>query len=165
MGLLTPSNNEILLARKMFDEKTRLIGISCFYYEVKNYNLNYKNSLEKLEFFDKEELNIIFEDMPKIKTLKNLGWWDDNEDSVHPIAYMPWFVDGKIIKPCIGSRIEFKDPISGYSRFYEIAEVNANTYFMINYIVNLVPYRETIVDTNKQEEDQKGGNFYGFLNK
>ena len=105
---------------------------------------------DNINFFDPIKINFLFEDMPNPKTLRNLHWWDDNDDSTPPIAYLPWHVNKDQsdsmyeLKPTVGSKIEMPDPLGGDSRFYEIVEVNANTIYLIYSIVKLTPLRESL---------------------
>lgn len=167
MGLLTPSNREIDLLQRMFEEKVRLIGLKGFYYEVKDHNIDTLSAYGKMEFFEPVEINFIFEEMPNPKTLRNLNWWDDSEDTIPPIAYLPWHISqdkNYLLKPSIGSKLEIKDPLSGYSRFYEIQEVNANTYYLIYSIVKLTPLREEIgLKSEKSNNIGKRGTGYEFI--
>lgn len=149
MGLLTPSNKERLLLQRQFEEKCRLIGVDGFYYEVKDPNLSVTSKWDNSYFFDPVEICFLFEDMPNPRTLRNLHWWDDSDDTTPPIAYLPWHVnkDGDNtyeLKPAVGSKLELIDPLGGDSRFYEIVEVNANTIYLIYSIVKLTPLRESL---------------------
>ena len=150
MGLLTPSKNERLLLQRQFEEKCRMIGVEGFYYEVKDLNLSVTSKWDNIHFFDPVKINFLFEDMPNPRTLRNLHWWDDNDDTTPPIAYLPWHVnntqEGSMyeLKPIVGSKIEMPDPLGGDSRFYEIVEVNANTIYLIYSIVKLTPLRESL---------------------
>lgn len=144
MGLLTPSEQEVLLFQRMFEEKVRLIGTEGFYYEVKDHKVDELARHDRMQHFDPIKINFIFEDMPNPKTLRNLNWWDDTDETVSPIAYLPWHVDearSYELKPTIGSLIEIKDPLSKGSRFFEIQEVNINSLFLVNTIVKLSPAR------------------------
>lgn len=150
MGLLTPSAKEILLLQRQFEEKCRMIGVEGYYYEIKDLNLSITSKWDNIHFFDPVKINFLFEDMPNPKTLRNLGWWDDNDDTTPPIAYLPWHVNNTKegstyeLKPAVGSKIELPDPIGDGSRFYEIVEVNANTIYLIYSIVKLTPLRKSL---------------------
>ena len=150
MGLLTPSNKERLLLQRQFEEKCRMIGVEGYYYEVKDLNLSLTAKWDNINYFDPIKINFLFEDMPNPRTLRNLNWWDDSEDSTPPIAYLPWHVNkdkeysNYELKPVVGSKIELPDPLGGESRFYEITEVNANTIYLIYSIVKLAPLRHSV---------------------
>lgn len=150
MGLLTPSNKERLLLQRQFEEKCRMIGVEGFYYEVKDLNLSLTGKWDNINFYAPIKINFLFEDMPNPRTLRNLNWWDDNDDTTPPIAYLPWHVNKDKehstyeLKPVVGSKIEMPDPLGGSSRFYEIVEVNANTIYLVYSIVKLTPLRESV---------------------
>ncbi len=150
MGLLTPSNKERLLLQRQFEEKCRMIGVEGFYYEVKDLNLSLTSKWDNIHYFDPIKINFLFEDMPNPKTLRNLNWWDDNEDTTPPIAYLPWHINNRKegsnyeLKPAVGSKLELPDPLGGESRFYEIVEVNANTIYLVYSIVKLTPLRQSV---------------------
>ena len=150
MGLLTPSNKERLLLQRQFEEKCRMIGVEGYYYEVKDLNLSVTSKWDNIHYFDPIKINFLFEDMPNPKTLRNLHWWDDNDETTPPIAYLPWHVNtdenysNYELKPTVGSKIELPDPLGGESRFYEIVEVNANTIYLIYSIVKLTPLRASL---------------------
>ena len=164
MGLLTPSKNERLLLQKQFAEKCRMIGVDGFYYEVKDLNLSVTSKWDNIHYFDPIPISFLFEDMPNPKTLRNLHWWDDNDDTTPPIAYLPWHINGTAenrsdstyeLKPTIGSKLELPDPLGGESRFYEIVEVNANTIYMIYSIVKLTPLRQSLkIETERFDTQQ-----------
>ena len=135
MGLLNPNNAEIRLMQRMFEEKVRLIGITGYYYEVEAHNIDALARHDKMEHFEPIKIDFIFEEMPNPKTLRSLKWWDDTDNTVPPIAYLPWHIGedkSYELKPTIGAFLEIKDPISGGSRFFEIQEINANSLFLIN---------------------------------
>ena len=120
-----------------------------------------------MEYFDSVKINFLFEEMPNPKTLRNLNWWDDSDDTTPPIAYLPWHISedkNYILKPTIGSKIEIVDPLSGYTRAYEIQEVNANTLYMVYTIVKLTPLREELnFKSSPSEEIGKRGTEYEFI--
>ena len=156
MGLLTPNKNERLLLQRMFEEKCRMIGVEGFYYEVKDFNLPKTGELDQVRYFDPIAISFLFEDMPNPKTLRNLHWWDDNDETTPPIAYLPWHVNQEKsyeLKPTVGSKIELPDPLGNDSRFYEIQEVNANTLYLVYSIVK--PLRETVEVVKKVVEPIK----------
>ena len=157
MGVLTPSKNERLLLQRMFEEKCRMIGVEGFYHEVRDLNLDNTSNFDEIKYFDPVPISFLFEDMPNPRTLRNLHWWDDSDDSVPPIAYLPWHVNqGNVyeLKPTVGSLIELPDPLGGDSRFYEVTEVNANTLYLVYSIVKLAPSRKDVRDHSRQFENK-----------
>lgn len=146
MGKLTPSNEEIVLLQRMFEEKVEMIGVEGLYYEVKDHNLSKLASLDEVIHYETPvKIDFLFEEMPNPKTLRNLHWWDDNDETTPPIAYLPWHIDKErtyLLKPSIGSKLEIKDPLSDFVRAFEIQEVNANSLYLVYSIVKLTPLRE-----------------------
>lgn len=169
MGQLTPSKNEIDLLQRMFEEKVRLIGEKGYYYEVKDHKVDKLSHYDEMQYFDPIEINFIFEEMPNPKTLKNLNWWDDSDETTPPIAYLPWHRDEDkqyLLKPSVGSKIEIRDPLSGFSRFYEIQEINANSYYLIYSIVKLTPCREEKrLESKPAQELGEKGTKYEFISE
>ena len=167
MGLLTPNNNEIDLLQRMFEEKVKMIGVEGLYYEVKDHKVDNLSSYARMEFFEPIKISFLFEEMPNPKTLRNLNWWDDSDDTTPPIAYLPWHTNQDktyVLKPTIGSKLEIKDPLSGYTRAFEIQEVNANTLYLVYSIVKLTPLREELpLTSRKSPEKGKKGTDYEFI--
>lgn len=168
MGMLTPDNRERELLQRFFEEKVRLIGEHGFFWEVKDHNLDKLMRWDKASYFEPIPIDFLFEEMPSPKTLKGLNWWDDDDSTTPPIAQLPWHVDenrGILLKPTIGSLLEIRDPYSGHSRFFEIQEVNANTYYMIYSVCKLSPARlDFNVKGEREEPVRKEGGSYEFLN-
>lgn len=142
MGLLTPSNNEILLHRQMFEEKLFLVGVPALLHLVENLNSDYNFKFDNVTYKSPIEINIIFEDFPTIATLKRYNWFREDEGTVAPIAFLPWFKDDVPLDPQVGAKITILDPLGKIDRNFIITEVNANNYYMIHYAVKLAPYRD-----------------------
>lgn len=169
MGKLTFTKEEIELMREMFAEKAELLGIPCRVYEVKDYPVsNYRISLSEVSRFHSVECNLLFEDDPKPSLLKGLGWVTDEDDESYEqrVAYLPWNVGGHTFIPSVGSIIEVPDLFSGDSRFFEVTALNASTYYMVNYIVKLAPYREPVKAEGVPEDPkERDDNSYVYINK
>lgn len=169
MGKLTPTSQEINLLQRMFEEKLEAIGVDAKYYEVKDHKLDSLAKYDEMTYYDPENISLLFEEMPNPKTLRNLSWWDDSDETTPPIAYLPWHRDKDhqiLLKPCVGSKIEITDPISKFSRFFEIQEVNANTLYLVYYIVKLSPMREELKMHGTENTTAKpSGGAYEFINK
>lgn len=167
MGILTPNDKERELLQRFFEEKVALIGEQGFFWEVKDHNFSKTGKWDKASYFEPIPINFLFEEMPSPKTLKGLNWWDDSESTTPPIAQLPWHVDQDrsiLLKPSIGSLLEIRDPYSGTPRFFEIQEINANTYYMIYSICKLSPARlELSVKGTPDTPVRKEGGSYEFI--
>lgn len=171
MGLLTPTSDEADLMRRMFEERVKTVGIEAYYYEVKDLNLDELSRYDRMEHFHPIKIDILFEEMPNPKTLRSLNWWDDSEDTVPPIAHIPWHVgpdSSYELKPVVGAFLEIMDPISKGSRFFEIQEINANSLYLINSIVKLSPARfpkdHRIDNLEDKKAKPEGNTEYEYLN-
>lgn len=165
MGTLTPSNKEILLFRRMFEEKTKLLGIAGKFFQVKAYNQDYRRDFDKVTFEDPIYFQFIFESHPQIRTLKNLNWYNEDEDILPCLAHLPWFVDEKEIKPSLGALIGFDDPLSGVERKFQVVDINANSFYTVEYVVKLVPYREQVQLGLPEDPTAEDDTNYDYLNK
>ena len=167
MGSLTPRDNEIKLQRKFFEERVNLVGIPGKLYRIKNYDrTSHRATFEKADFELPIDIHFIFNDMPTIKTLKSLNWFSEDDENLPIIAELPWFVGNDLLEPQIGSKLEIEDPISKYKRVFEISEVKADSYYLINYIVKLTPFYEKNIDVGVPTDPNiQGDSSYAFLNK
>ena len=170
MGVLTPSKNEIILHRKMFHEKAKLLGVDGFHYPVKTYDTqSMYHDFDQLTYEEKRPLRFIFEDMPKPQTLKQLGWFIEDNSELPCVAYTPWWdLEGnKELAPKIGDIISIQDPIIGdetpTERKFQVTSVNSNLYYMINYILKLVPFRE-VSNAAREENPESNDGDYKYLN-
>lgn len=166
MGLLTPSNNEILLHRQMFEEKLYLIGIPAKVFNVLDLNQDFNFKLDNVSYAEPIDVNIIFEDFPTIATLKRYNWFRDDEGTVAPIALLPWFKNDVALDPQIGTKVRIIDPLGKIDRDFIVTEVNANNYYMIHYAVKLAPYRDhSMVEEDKVENKENSDGNFSFIRR
>lgn len=164
MGTLTPRNREIELHRRMFNEKVKLVGISGLFYPVQDYNQSIKKDYDRIIYGEPREISFIFDGMPSIRTLRAFNWYVEDEEILPCLAFIPWYYEDEPLQVTEGSILELIDPISKEGRKFLISQVNANAYYMINYVVKLVPIRDQYEITGKpidsEEEDDSG---YDYL--
>ena len=174
MGILTPNISEIKLHRSFFEEKTRLLGIPGKIYIPKNYeSLGYRFDQDKLQLNPPINLHFIFDSMPSIKTLKNLGWYSEDIQDLPCIAYLPWIYldkeNGKQVEKDLDvklySILSMQDPLSSREKKFIIQNVNGNLYYCINWIVKCVPFREEVLTMGNPIGDVQNDGDYKYINK
>lgn len=134
MGLLTKEDSTIF--RTYFKEMAKLIGISVMY----QFPIDMKFSLYAEEdpkgFSPEEPMDIIFEENPKMTTLRKYGWVSETSDDKPYIAQLPY--DAKNL--CKGCRILIPSPFPGNKgRLFVVTEITGNLQFPDSWVCKLAP--------------------------
>lgn len=137
MGLLTQQDSTLF--RKFFKEMAKLRGISVKYIYPVDEDVTIYAEI-KPKFSSIFNLDIIFETLPKVKTLKNYGWFSENDENKPYIAYLPYDTPhiqtkSRIQIPTIGNEKEGK--------WFEITDIQQALEFPDTYICKLAPIYET----------------------
>lgn len=134
MGRLT--SNDAIMFQKYFKEMAKLTGITVLY----QYPIDMKFSIYAEEnpqgFSEEIEMDIIFEENPKVTTLRKYGWASKLEDDKPYIAILPF--DAKNL--CKGCRITIvaPQPIANKNVFV-ITDIKANLEFPDSWVCKLAP--------------------------
>ena len=133
MGLLV--NNDAARFRSYFKEMAKLLGILAEYqYPIDMEFSNYGDE-NPLGFSEPEPMDIIFEENPKISTLKKLGWWVEGEDRQPYTAELPYDAPN-LAKGC---RILIPSGLKDQYRTFVVTDIKANLQFADSWICKLAP--------------------------
>lgn len=156
MGLLTKKDATIF--RKYFKEMAKLRGIPVIY----QYPIDMEFSLYAEEdpkgFSEPIPMDIIFEENPKMATLRKYGWVSEVPEDKPYIAQLPY--DAKNL--CKGCRVTIPSPFpTTPGRVFVITEITGNLEFPDNWVCKLAP-----VFHNKPQKpvDYENTN-YNFIKK
>lgn len=153
VGLLT--TDDVKMFQTWFTEMTKLRGISVKYvYPIDELEQVTIHSEIKSQFSEPFDLDIIFEEVPQVKTLKRIGWVAENPEDKPYVAMLP--IDtpylqtkARILIPPIGQAIP--------GRWFEITSIHALLEYPACYTCMLVPVFETKPD--KLDHSQTNYNY------
>lgn len=150
-----PTDKEVSYQRKQFYESLRLQGIPATIYSIKPCvdSHDFYGDIDERSRPYEEGFNtlITYDVLPTIKTLRSLGWYNENED-LPIIAHIPMVYEdtenGNLteFKPKIDDKIKLvsnpNDPEDADTRMYLIKKLKGVGFpSVIYYIANVVPYR------------------------
>lgn len=105
MGFLV--NKDATILRNFFKEAAKLRGIHVLYQYPIDMELSNYAEENPLGFSDAEEMDIIFDENPNIRTLKKYGWVTESGGDQPYMANLPY--DAKML--CKGCRITIPSPL------------------------------------------------------
>lgn len=105
MGFLV--NKDATILRNFFKEAAKLRGIHVLYQYPIDMELSNYAEENPLGFSDAEEMDIIFDENPNIRTLKKYGWVTESGGDQPHMANLPY--DAKML--CKGCRITIPSPL------------------------------------------------------
>lgn len=156
MGLLTQKDATIF--RNYFKEMAKLRGISVIY----QYPIDMEFSIYAEEnprgFSEKLPMNIIFEENPKITTLRKYGWVSEVPEDKPYIAHLPF----DALNLCKGCRITIPPPFPLCpGRTFVITEITSNLEFPDSWVCKLAPVFHNKPKTDPDYSDTN----YNFIKK
>lgn len=93
MGLLL--QNDLEIHRHYFEEALDYFGIDAMYYQVKDGSQHYTVEGEQSSnYYDPTPIKLIFDQVPKVGTLKKLGWVTELTSDAQPIIHIPFDTPG-----------------------------------------------------------------------
>ena len=143
MGLLV--NSDAARFRGYFKEMAKLLGITVEYQYPIDMNFSDYGDENPLGFSEPQIMDIIFEENPKISTLKKLGWWTEGEDRQPYTAELPYDAPN-LAKGC---RILIPSGLKDKFRIFVVTDIKTNLQFADSWICKLAP-----VFHNKNPEKQ-----------
>lgn len=158
MGYLVDSGTH--LYRSWFKEMSFLLGFEVQYQYVINYNTSDFAETEKYaEYSDPIKTNIIFEENPKVKTLKTLGWYSENKEDSPIIAYLAFDVPNLTVESKL--TIPPFQEIRTSDKVFVVKDITTNLQFPDCWVVKLAPEYSTSKTTQQvitqEEENQDSG--------
>ena len=137
MGELFKRDAEIY--RRFFKEQAKLLGIHVQYRYPVNMDYSLHGTDSPLGYSEPIELNIIFDQSPKLKTLKKLGWISEASNDKPYLCQVPY--DTPNLQE--GSLIEFDvpEPLTG-AKVFRITDITIDQILPDSYYCKLVPKME-----------------------
>lgn len=134
MGLLTQPDSTIF--RQFFKEMAKLRGIRVIYqYPIDMKFTQYAEENPK-GFSEEIEMDIIFNENPKVTTLRKYGWVSETPEDKPYTAELPY--DAKNL--CKGCRISIIPPLPlAPKRVFVITDIQSNLEFPDSWICKLAP--------------------------
>lgn len=128
--------NDSTLLRKMFKEVAKLLGVECLYCEIKDSTKKYDvhGGLEGY-YKDPIPMDIIFEENPRQKTLKRLGWFSEDSENKPIIAQLPYDAPG-LQRGCL---LLIPAAINGEYKPFRITEISNGIVYPDSFYVKLAP--------------------------
>jgi len=146
MGLLTQKDSTIF--RQFFKEMAKLRGITVIYQYPIDMDFTIYAEENPKGYSEEILMDIIFNENPKITTLRKYGWVSEIPDDKPYTAELPY--DAKNL--CKGCRISIVPPLPlAPKRTFVITDIQANLEFPDSWICKLAPVFE-----KKTQEKLKG---------
>jgi hypothetical protein len=141
MGLLTKSDST--LYRGFFKEMARLRGIHVKYQFPIEMQMTLHAEERPKAFSEPIEMDIIFEENPKVSTLRKYGWATGINEDYPFMASLPY--DAKNL--CKGCRIIIPAPMPlGEDELFVITDIKSNLDFPDSFICKVAPINEDRTD-------------------
>ena len=137
MGILTKSDSKIF--RQYFKEMAKLIGITVIYQYPVDMNFTIYAEENPKGFSERIEMDIIFDENPKVTTLRKYGWVSELPEDKPYMAQLPF--DAKNL--CKGCRITIIPPKplidNSNEAVFVITDIKANIQFPDSWACKLAP--------------------------
>ena len=155
MGELFKKDAEIY--RKFFKEQAKLLGIKVKY----RYPIDLKYSLhgqyDPLGYSEPIELDVIFDQSPKLKTLRKLGWVSEDPNDKPYIIQVPYDTPN-LQRDCL-FELPSPDPLTGKDVF-RVTEINVDQILPDSWYCKLAPKFEKKDSLTENDYKDKS---YSFL--
>ena len=137
MGYLTQKDSTMF--RGYFKEVAKLRGIHVIYQYPIDMTFTIYAEEDPKGFSEEIGMDIIFEENPKVQTLRKYGWVSELPDDKPHIATLPF--DAKNL--CAGCRISITPPLPlAPKKVFKITDIQANLEFPDSWVCKLVPVFE-----------------------
>lgn len=128
--------NDLEIQRYYFDEACDFYGIPARYFQVKP-GMHWTVAGEmSSNFFDPIKTRPIFDEAPKVSTLKKLGWVPELNEEVPPLAHLSFTLPGLQV----GCLLEVKDPLAvDKGRMFRITKMKTGIIYPASVTCQIVP--------------------------
>lgn len=128
--------NDLEIMRRQMDEALELYGLAARYYQLKDKKARFTTAGElSSRYFDPVDTRVIFEQAPKVTTLKKLGWvteLDQASQLLHASFNLPGI--------SFGALFEIRDPLNQTSgRFFRVTKLQVGILFPSFVTCQIVP--------------------------
>ena len=140
---------DALMFRKYFQEMLRKYGIDCSYFAVKEGTAEYNvNGEFSAEYENPMGTQVLFDQVPKISTLKKLGWNTATDDS-QPLVH----VDYDLPNLQVGCLFSIEDPLRpGKGKLFRITKMSIGIIYPMCVTAQVVAVLGDQVENTLQPE-------------
>lgn len=154
MGQLLKQDAE--LYRRFFKEQAKLLGIHVLYQYPVDMDFTLHGQENPKGYSDPIEMNIIFDQSPKLKTLRKLGWVSEDPDDKPYIVQLP-FDAPNLQKGCL---ITLPAPLPiATSKVFKITEITFDQVLPDSWYCKLAPKFEDMNVLTKDDYKDKPNTF------
>lgn len=143
--------NDLEIFRYYFEEALDLYGIAARYYQLKpNCHFTVAGELSA-NYFDPIKCRILFDQVPKVSTLKKLGWvteLDQAASLIHVAFDLPGLA--------FGSLFEIKDPLApDRGRLFRVTKMQTSILYPASVTCQIVPVLGTDIEETVEPYEGK----------
>jgi hypothetical protein len=140
---------DALMFRKYFQEMLRKYGIDCSYFSVKEGTAKYNvNGEFSAEYNKPVGTQVLFDQVPKISTLKKLGWSTPTDES-QPILHIDYDLPGLQV----GCLFSIEDPLRpGKGRLFRITKMSLGIIYPMCVTAQVVAVVGDLLENTLQPE-------------
>jgi len=133
-GLLL--QNDLEIQRYYFNEALEYYGIDADYYQVKEPTTEFTSAGELSSYFyDPVPMRVIFDQVPKVNTLKKLGWVTELNQDSQPIIHVPFDTPGIQV----GALFRIADPLRpGSGRLFRATKMTTGIIYPVAATLQIV---------------------------
>lgn len=140
---------DALMFRRYFQEMLRKYGIDCSYFEAKEGTVKYNvNGELSAEYKDPIGTQVLFDQVPKVSTLKKLGWSTSNDES-QPLIHVDFDLPGLQV----GCLFSIEDPLRpGRGRLFRVTKMSVGIIYPMCVTAQVVAVLGDQVENTLQPE-------------
>ena len=118
--------SDALMHRRYFQEMLKLYGIDGMYFQVKEESKSYNEVGElSAEYLEPVPCQMIFDQVPKVSTLKKLGWTTELDQS-QPLIHVDYDLEGLQVGACFN----IADPLRpGRGRLFRVTKLSVGIIY------------------------------------
>ena len=151
MGFLT--KEDATLYRGWFKEMARLRGLPIKYRYVKEFNETIHAEIYPEDLSDPIDIDVIYEENPRVNTLKRIGWVSEDPNDKPYIMMFPFDTPHLTVE----ARIEippYKE-IDNRSNIFKVTAIHTLLEYPDCWICTIVP----VISTDKPKVDYRDSNY------
>lgn len=169
--MLLFTDREAEYQRAQFDETLKLHGINAYICPVKRtrgddvYDFYNDIKSERMSFDKPIKVNLVFQEVPQMRTLKSLGWYIDDDNLPYlaylPVRYISEYGQKELLTPTVDDKVVIiENTVDGNRSYreYLIKDFRSQGFpNTIYHVCKLVPHRSDTpfeVDFPEEESDE-----------
>lgn len=119
--------NDLEIQRYYFNEAIEYYGIDADYYQVKTHSQEFNSTGEmSSKYYDPVPIKLIYDQVPKINTLKKLGWVTELSQDSQPLIHIPFDTPGIQV----GALFKIEDPLKpGSGRMFRATKMTTGVIY------------------------------------